>query len=254
MKSLRTLYQEHQGKVSDKWELYLDVYERVLAPWREHPVTLVEVGVQNGGSLEIWPKYFANGISFIGCDIDPKCATLVYDDARVSVIVAGVNTETASQAILSRATAWDIFIDDGSHTSEDIISAFRRYFRFLKPGGLYIIEDLHCSYWPRFGGGIVCASSSMNFFKLICDMLNHDHWKNDIAVESLLATFFPGPNRPNYSLFSEIFSITFMNSMCIIEKRREGQSGSLGKRIIVGNDAAVAPEAVGARKDRAPPA
>ena len=47
MKSLRTLYAEHQGKVSDKWELYLDVYERILAPWRERPVTLVEVGVQN---------------------------------------------------------------------------------------------------------------------------------------------------------------------------------------------------------------
>jgi hypothetical protein len=252
MRSLRTLYLEHQGKVSDKWSLYLDVYERVLASWQDRPVTLVEVGIQNGGSLEIWPKYFVNGTAFIGCDVDPKCASLAYDDARVSVIVAGINSEAASQKILTRAQSWDIFIDDGSHTSSDIIKTFCNYFRFLKLGGLYIVEDLHCSYWPRYGGGIVCASSSMNFFKLICDMLNHEHWKNEIAVESLLATFLPGPGRPNYSLFSEIFSITFMNSMCIIEKRGDGQSAALGKRIIVGNEALVAPEAIGPRERRPP--
>ncbi len=115
MKSLRALYKEHQGKVSDKWSLYLDVYERMFAPWRERPVTLVEVGVQNGGSLEIWPKYFAKGAAFIGCDIDPKCSALVYDDDRVLVVVADVNSDAASQAILSRVPSWDIFIDDGSH-------------------------------------------------------------------------------------------------------------------------------------------
>ncbi len=248
MKSLRTLYAEHQGKVSDKWELYLDVYERILAPWRERPVTLVEVGIQNGGSLELWPRYFVNGVAFVGCDVDSKCAALVFDDARVSVVVAGINTPVASEAILARVPSWDIFIDDGSHTSADIIHAFCNYFRFLKPGGIYIVEDLHCSYRPRYGGGIVCASSSMNFFKLLCDMPNHEFWKNDVSVETLLATFFPGPNRPNYSLFSDIFSITFVNSMCVIEKWREGQRG-LGRRVIAGNDALVDPEALGARKD-----
>ncbi|MBI3440938.1 MAG: class I SAM-dependent methyltransferase, partial [Proteobacteria bacterium] len=224
MKSLRTLYEEQRGKVSDKWSLYIDVYDRLLAPLRERPVTLVEVGVQNGGSLEIWPRYFPNGTAFIGCDIDPKCAALSYDDARISVIVGNINSDAASQAILARAQSWDIFIDDGSHTSHDIIISFCNYFRFLKPGGLYIVEDLHCSYWPPYGGGIVCATSSMSFFKLLCDMLNYEHWKTEIAAESLLATFFPGVNRPNFSLFSEIFSLTFFNSMCIIEKCREGQS------------------------------
>ena len=45
---------------------------------------------------------------------------------------------------------------------------------------------------------------------------------------------------------------TFVNSMCIIEKGREGQQ-SLGRRVIAGNDALVAPDALGARKDRAVP-
>lgn len=242
MKSLRTLYLEHKGKVSDKWDLYLDVYDRVLAPFRELPVTLVEVGVQNGGSLQIWSQYFVNGTAFIGCDIDPKCASLTYDDARISVVVGNINSDSAYRTILTRATSsWDIFIDDGSHTSNDIIISFSNYFQLLKPGGLYIIEDLHCSYWASHGGGIVCATSSMNFFKLLCDMLNHEHWKTQITIESMLATFFPGPKQPNFSFFSDIFSITFLNSMCIIEKRGKHQSSNLGKRIIVGNEALVVP-------------
>lgn len=252
MKSLRNLYEKHQGKVSDKWNLYIDVYDRILAPWRERPVTLVEVGIQNGGSLEIWPQYFPNGTAFIGCDIDPKCGALFYDDTRVSVVVGNINSDAASQAILARTQSWDIFIDDGSHTSHDIIISFCNYFRLVKPGGLYIVEDLHCAYWPPYGGGIVCATSSMNFFKTLCDMLNYEHWRTEIAGESMLATFFPGPNRPNYSLFSEIFSITFFNSMCIIEKCGAGQSANLGRRIIVGNDAHVCPEILDQRQQPSP--
>jgi hypothetical protein len=92
----------------------------------------------------------------------------------------------------------------------------------------------------------------MNFFKLLCDVLNHEHWRTQIAVESLLSTFFPGPKCPNFSLFSEIFSITFLNSMCIIEKRHEHQSRNLGARIIVGNDAQVNRESVELRDKSAP--
>ncbi len=132
--------------------------------------------------------------------------------------------------------------------SRDIIMAFCNYFRFINPGGLYIVEDLHCSYWPRYGGGIVCASSAMNFFKLICDMVNHDYWKNEIAAESLLTTFFSGSNFPKFSLFADIFSITFVNSMCIIEKRGADQSPNIGARVIVGNDAQVVPEIVTLRE------
>lgn len=242
MKSLRTLYQEHQGKVSDKWSLYLDVYDRVFSPWRELPVTLIEIGVQNGGSLEIWPKFFANGVAFIGCDIDPKCASLKYEDPRASVIVGNINTAACAQSLQSRTRDCDIFIDDGSHTSRDIIISFVNYFQFVKPGGLYVIEDLHCSYWSSHEGGILCASSSMNFFKLLCDIINHEHWKLDVAVEALMSTFFPGAKCPGYSIFSEIMGIRFYNSMCVIEKRHEGRQNGLGDRIVAGKDAAVSDE------------
>lgn len=66
MKTLQQLYQEHHGKVSDKWSLYLAEYDRLLSPYRERAVNLLEIGIQNGGSLEIWTRFFAHAHRVIG--------------------------------------------------------------------------------------------------------------------------------------------------------------------------------------------
>ena len=57
-KSFKQLFQHHDGKISDKWSSYLDEWDRVFAPIREKRCRLLEIGIQNGGSLEIWSKYF----------------------------------------------------------------------------------------------------------------------------------------------------------------------------------------------------
>ncbi|NTW52387.1 MAG: class I SAM-dependent methyltransferase, partial [Chlorobiaceae bacterium] len=84
---LGEIYDKHQGKVSDKWRLYLDVYDRIFDSYRDEPVNLLEIGIQNGGSLELWSKYFRNGKLFVGCDINKACEKLRYDDERIKVIV-----------------------------------------------------------------------------------------------------------------------------------------------------------------------
>ena len=74
MKSLFELYREHQGKVSDKWSIYLSEYDRLFSIYRDQPIRMLEIGVQNGGSLEIWSKYFPDAHVLVGCDINPDCA------------------------------------------------------------------------------------------------------------------------------------------------------------------------------------
>ena len=74
-KTLKQLYGEHKGKVSDKWFSYLSEYERIFASYREMPLRLLEIGVQNGGSLEIWSKYFHKAEKLLGCDIRPVSYT-----------------------------------------------------------------------------------------------------------------------------------------------------------------------------------
>ena len=59
MKSLKDLYKNHSGKVSDKWTIYLEQYDEKLKKYQDLPIKLLEIGVLNGGSLEIFSKYFS---------------------------------------------------------------------------------------------------------------------------------------------------------------------------------------------------
>ena len=101
-KIIHQLYIEHQGKVSDKWTLYLNEYDRLFNDYRDKPVRLLEIGIQNGGSLDIWSKYFSNAAALIGCDINPDCARLSYDDPRISVIVGDANAPEVRERVFAR--------------------------------------------------------------------------------------------------------------------------------------------------------
>ena len=76
MRSIETLHrQKKTGKVSDKWDSYLPVYDRLFALRKDDAIDLLEIGVQNGGSLEIMSQFFINAKRLVGCDIDPRCAS-----------------------------------------------------------------------------------------------------------------------------------------------------------------------------------
>ncbi|MFM0231730.1 glycosyltransferase [Paraburkholderia sediminicola] len=239
MKTLRQLYELHAGKVSDKWSIYLDEYERLLAPYRNRQINLLEIGIQNGGSIEIWAEYFQDAKKLVGCDINPDCSRLNYTDPRISVIVGDANVDDTERAVSMSATDFDIIIDDGSHTSGDIVKSFSRYFPRLNVGGTFIAEDLHCSYWREFGGGLYDPYSSIGFFKSLADVINHEHWGVRKWPADVLAGFLEehqcSISRGELSL---IHSVEFVNSLCIVRKLPADRN-VLGYRFIAGKDEVV---------------
>ena len=236
MKTLKKLYLDHQGKVSDKWLLYLEEYDRLFSSYRDKEITLLEIGVQNGGSLELWCKYFPKAKKLIGCDINPECERLNYDDPRVSIVVGDANNPITKSKILNMSSEFDIIIDDGSHLSGDIVKSFAHYFDCLKNEGMYIAEDLHCSYWNEFNGGLYYPSSSIAFFKKLFDIVNIEHWGVDKNVNQFLRVFAQKYCvKFNNETLLKIHSIEIMNSLCAIRKK-DDDNNVLGKRIISGSD------------------
>lgn len=236
MKTLRQLYELHVGKVSDKWSIYLEEYERLLAPYSNRQISLLEIGIQNGGSIEIWAEYFQDAKRLVGCDINPDCSRLRYADPRISVIVGDANVDDTERAVASSATNFDIIIDDGSHTSGDIVRSFSRYFPRLNVGGIFIAEDLHCSYWQEFDGGLYDPYSSVGFFKSLADVINYEHWGVRKWPMDVLAGFLEeyqcAISRSELSL---IHSVEFVNSLCIVRKLPADRN-VLGYRFIAGKD------------------
>ncbi|MCF3591006.1 tetratricopeptide repeat protein [Planktothrix agardhii 1029] len=233
-KTLEELYSQHTGKVSDKWSSYLFVYDQILKSYRNMNVRLLEIGVQNGGSLEIWSKYFSNAKLIVGCDINPNCARLTYKDSRIHVLVGDANSDEVKSNVIELSKSFDIIIDDGSHYSSDIIKSFAIYFPLLEDGGIYIIEDLHTSYWKEYEGGLFYPFSSVTFFKNLIDIINYEHWgiaKKPTDLLNELCKKYSCTIDPID--LESIHSITFFNSLCVIIKCKP-EHNSLGKRYLVG--------------------
>lgn len=244
MKSLAQIYRDHHGKISDKWSLYLSEYDRLLAGYRDRPVSVLEIGVQNGGSLEIWLQFFARAARIVGCDIDPKAAQLRYDDARVAVVVADAGTDAAERQIRRLCASFDIIIDDGSHRSVDIVRNFARYFPLLNDGGVYVVEDLHCSYWDAVGdiehaGGLYHPDGSVAFFKALVDVINFEHWGVEDDRAGVLDSFAERYGAAfQEEALARIHSIEFVNSLAVI-RRRTAEENGLGVRVVSGSAEAV---------------
>jgi hypothetical protein len=236
---LKSLFLSHQDKVFDKWSSYLTVYDRLFSDYRDKQICLFEIGVQNGGSLEVWSKYFNNSSVLIGCDINAECANLNYDDPRIKVIIGDANSLDVSERVSELASQLDIIIDDGSHRSSDIIKSFALYFPRLAEGGLYVVEDLHCSYWVDYEGGLFYPCSSISFFKNLIDIINYEHW--GIAEERsyvLREIFMQYGCEINVEVLSHIHSIEFVNSLCVVRKKSPA-SNVLGRRIVGGSVASI---------------
>jgi O-antigen biosynthesis protein len=153
MKTLKEIFSEHEGKVVDKWTSYIPEYDRLFGPLRDEPIALLEIGVENGGSLEIWDEHFPRANAIVGCDIDPACQMLRFTSDNIYIVIGDASSRECARQIAWIAFDFDIVIDDGSHNAKDVIASFSRYFPRLKRGGVYIIEDLHCSYWNEHQGG-----------------------------------------------------------------------------------------------------
>jgi FtsJ-like methyltransferase len=233
------IHSAHQGKSSDKWESYFPVYERLFSPIRHTEINVLEIGVQNGGSLEVLSQYFDKAAHVVGSDINPLCGDLKFADPRISVVIGDINAPDVISTLTNKLKPIHLLIDDGSHVSFEIINAFLNYFPLVAPGGIYVIEDTHCLYWEELGGGILRSTSAQRLFKLLTDVLNYEHWRKGMTLESWLSGFFLKGGVPVFIAEGWVESIEFLNSMIVIHKARQGTHSKLGSRVVAGSEFSV---------------
>lgn len=125
---------------------YTEIYEHYLGGWRGRPVELLEIGVACGSSLKAWARWLGPEARVTGIDIRPACANLCRAYPNIEIVIADA-TEWNTDRL------FDVVIDDGSHVSLDIVTAFDRLWRRVRPGGCYAIEDLRCTHDPRYAEG-----------------------------------------------------------------------------------------------------
>ena len=73
MNSARNIFESHSGNLIHKWDHYFEIYDKYFNKYIDQEVVLLEIGVLQGGSIDLWKKYFGNKLRYYGIDINPKC-------------------------------------------------------------------------------------------------------------------------------------------------------------------------------------
>ncbi len=132
-----------------KWNHYLDVYHRHLAAFRSRQITMLEIGVLDGGGLDMWRAYFndpahrdvgGKGAFIHGVDIHPDCNRP--DQHGVRVHIGDQADPVFWDGFKKEVPVLDVVIDDGGHEAHQQAASFNALFDHLSPGGVYIIEDM----------------------------------------------------------------------------------------------------------------
>ncbi len=128
-----------------KWHHYFEVYHQAFAPFRGRPVTMLEIGVQRGGSLRMWQDYLGPQARIFGMDIDP--ATEAHGLPGAKVFVGDQADPGFLRAALAEMGPPDIVLDDGGHTARQQITTFDVLYPAMRLPGAYLIEDTHTAFW-----------------------------------------------------------------------------------------------------------
>ena len=138
---------------SDKGDVYPDGnhyahwYEHWFSPIKQNVTNILEIGVYNGGSTRALYDYFPQA-NILGIDILDKKE--YENDRTITKVLDQGDPEQLDNFIIEcnqQNLKFDIILDDGSHDVEHQQLTFGKLFKLVKPGGIYIIEDMCTSYF-----------------------------------------------------------------------------------------------------------
>src|SRR3989344_8147606 len=170
MNDLERYFQNNKKRLMHKYVHYFDIYERHFSRFRGKNPVVLEIGVAQGGSLQMWKEYFGEGTKVYGIDIDPRCKGLEEDD--IEILIGSQSDRNFLRSVRMSIPPIDILIDDGGHSMVQQIAAYEMLFDHVQENGVYLCEDLHTSYWATHGGGYRRPGTFIEYSKNFIDFLH----------------------------------------------------------------------------------
>ena len=149
MKSLNDYAEKYGADKQKNKHNYVAVYEPIFSPFRNDVFNFLEIGINRCYSHKMWRDYFPNATIY-GIDIRNSC---VVNHSKEERMVLTQVDQGDKQQLIEYANAspqWRVIMDDGSHKSSHQKLTFEVLWDSLEPGGYYIVEDTHTSFWDRF--------------------------------------------------------------------------------------------------------
>ena len=159
---------------------YGEFYEKYLNIFKDKKINILEIGTWKGASVASFYHYFKKAIIFC---ID-KNYKFQFKSNRVKFF--NCNTEKLNEVYdfnnyleENKINYFDVIIDDGSHNYQDILNNFQRFFKKIKSGGYYIIEDFrHHKIHPNYVNDT--PSNSIDIDEILINLNKKELFKSTI--------------------------------------------------------------------------
>jgi hypothetical protein len=215
---LDTMAIKHKSDKSSRYHNYAVKYDKILSPFRDSFLNILEVGVAMGQSIKMWTDYFPKAIIH-GADINKESVICESYSGRVKFHLLDQRIE-AQLKNLEQFGQFDLIIDDGNHFWMEQILTFNTLFPYVKSGGIYIVEDTTTSYWDEYKNN---SMSPVEYFKTLVDEVHLMGRRGSIPVDppQEFGSLEHGWHRREdcHTLVPLFDSIQFMNGFIVIYKR-----------------------------------
>lgn len=195
----------YSSKIDSYFSSFDDILFRVIS--LNKPIVFVEIGVRDGGGLEMWKDYLPEGSRIIGIDNNPVAKQ--FESDQFEIFVGDQADENFWNNFFLKVGNVDIIIDDGGHTNMQQLKTLLLTVNYINDGGMLIIEDTHASYLQSFSN-----PSKYSFIRYAYNLVDRMNYR-----------YSPLSLKNNY-LDLPIYRISFFESLCVfyIDKKRSNIS------------------------------
>jgi len=133
MSILEQYFKKNTGRLIHKYHHYFDIYERYFQKYRNKKVVILEIGIFQGGSLQMWKNYFGNKAEIYGIDINPKCKA--FEEKNIKIFIGSQSDREFLREVKRQIPKVDILIDDGGHFMKQQIITLEEMYDHVKEDG-----------------------------------------------------------------------------------------------------------------------
>ena len=201
-----------------KWSHYFDIYETHFSRFCNKKPVVVEVGICRGGSAEMWQKYFGEGATIVGIDVDPNAFKPEHQTPGCIQVKGDQSDPKFWEGFLKEYPKIDVFIDDGGHHMRQQIETLKAVWSHITIGGVYLCEDTHTSYWAEYQSALRNPTGFMEYSKLVIDTMNSDYWQGlDLHPDNMMFA----------KHFENLVGMHYYDSVVVFDKNKKTKPTNL---------------------------
>jgi len=139
--TFQAYYETHAGRGMWKWSQALDAYQLHFGPHVAQPGTILEIGVQSGGSILMYHAVMPQ-FHYYGMDVNKNCVN--FQDATSTIYIGDQASVPAWADFFANVQPQlDIVIDDGGHQAHQMLTTIQQVLPHMNAGGVFLTEDIH---------------------------------------------------------------------------------------------------------------